>query len=112
MSLEPSEMNASLLTAPKMLKDFVNQFRHKKEIQDLQECMEEERSKQSSKFKSFLNSFLADVLLFFGNIVNNNCVISSYICGMWTIIIKNSNSKHSPTAYPREQRQQTQDSKM
>ena len=47
-----------------MLKDFVNQFRHKKEIQDLEECMEEERSKQSSKFKSFLNSFLADVHLF------------------------------------------------
>ena len=62
--LEPFEMNASLLTAPKMLKDFVNQFRHKKEIQDLQECMGEERSKQSSKFKSFLNSFLADVILF------------------------------------------------
>ena len=45
ISLEPFEMNASLLTAPKTLKDFVNQFRHKKEIQDLQECMEEERSK-------------------------------------------------------------------
>ena len=57
-------MNASLLNAPKMLKDFVNQFRHKKQIQDLQECIDEERSEQSSKFKSFLNSFLADILLF------------------------------------------------
>ena len=47
-----------------MLKDFVNQFRHKKHIQDLQECMDEERSKKSSKFKSFLNSFLADIPLF------------------------------------------------
>ena len=57
ISLEQFEINASLLTAPTMLKDFVNQFRHKKEIQDLQECMEEERSKQHSKFKSFINSF-------------------------------------------------------
>ena len=64
ISLEPFEMNASLLTASKTLKGFVNQFRHKREIQDLQECMDEERSKQSSKFKSFLNSFLADILLF------------------------------------------------
>ena len=47
-----------------MLKDFVHQFRHKKQILDLQECIEEERIKQSSMFKSFLNSFLADVLLF------------------------------------------------
>ena len=31
ISLEPFEMNASLLNAPKMLKDFVNQFRHKKD---------------------------------------------------------------------------------
>ena len=64
ISLQPIEIISSLLNAPKMLKDFVYQFRHKKQIQAHQECMEEERSKQSSKFNSFLNSFLADVLLF------------------------------------------------
>ena len=47
-----------------MLKGFVDQFRHKKQIQELQEHIDEERTKQSSKFGSFLNSFLADVLLF------------------------------------------------
>ena len=36
----------------------------KKQIQGLQEHIDKERSKQSSKFKSFLNSFLADILLF------------------------------------------------
>ena len=47
-----------------MLKDSVNQFRHKKQMLDWQEEMEEERNKQKSKFESFLNSFLADVLIF------------------------------------------------
>ena len=32
ISLEQFEINASLLNAPKILKDFVNQCRHKKEI--------------------------------------------------------------------------------
>ena len=36
----------------------------KKQIQELQEHIDEERTKQSSKFGSFLNSFLTDVLLF------------------------------------------------
>ena len=47
-----------------MLKDFVNQFKHKKQILDWQEQMEDERSKQKSKFETFLNSFLVDVIIF------------------------------------------------
>ena len=64
ISVESFEINASLLNTPKMLKDFVHQFIHKKQIQELQEHIDEERSKQSFKFGSFLNSFLADILLF------------------------------------------------
>ena len=64
ISVESFEINASLLNAPEMLKDFVHQFRHKKQIQELQEHIDEESTKQSSKFGSFLNSFLADVPLF------------------------------------------------
>ena len=64
ISVESFKINASLLNAPKTLKDFVHQFRHKKQIQELQEHIDEDRTKQSSKFGSFLNSFLADVLLF------------------------------------------------
>ena len=64
ISVESFEINTSLLNTPKMLKDFVHQFRHKKQIQELQEHIDEERSKLSSKFGSFLYSFLADILLF------------------------------------------------
>ena len=64
LSVELFEINASLLTAPKMLKGFINQYKNKKKILELQEHKDEERTKQSSKFDSFLNSFLADILLF------------------------------------------------
>ena len=76
-------MNASLLNAPRMLKDFLYQFRLKRQIQDLHECIEEERSKQSSKFKSFLNSFLADILLFAAALVTMivTLVVIYLVCG-------------------------------
>ena len=64
LSVESFEINASLLNAPKTLKDFVHQYKNKKKILKLQEHIDEETTKQSSKFGSLLNSFLADVLLF------------------------------------------------
>ena len=64
VSVELFEINASLLNAPKTLKDFVHQFKNKKKILELQEHIDEERTKQSSKFGPFLNSCLADVLVF------------------------------------------------
>ena len=62
--MESFEINASLLNAPKTLKDFVHQYKNKKKILELQEHIDEERTKQSSKFGTFLNRFLADILLF------------------------------------------------
>ena len=35
ISVESFKINASLLNAPKMLRDFVHQFRNKKQIQEL-----------------------------------------------------------------------------
>ena len=39
--LETFEINSSLLNAPKILKDFVFQFQHRKQLQDLQEHIDE-----------------------------------------------------------------------
>ena len=64
ISVESFEINASSLNTPKTLKDFVHQFKKRRKILELQEHIDEERTKQSSRFGSFLNSFLADVLLF------------------------------------------------
>ena len=46
------------------MKDFVHQYKNKKKILGIQEHIDEERTKQSSRFGSFLNSFLGDILLF------------------------------------------------
>ena len=65
ISLEALEINSSLLSVPKMLKDFVHQFKHRKQIFDIEEeHIDEEREKLNTKFSSFLNSFILDVFLF------------------------------------------------
>ena len=83
ISLETFEINSSLLTVPKILKDFVHQFKHKRQIQDLQVHIDEERSKQNSKFSSFLNSFLVDVFLFVAALITIiiTLMVTYVICG-------------------------------
>ena len=100
ISVESFEINASLLNTSKT-KDFVHQFRHKKQIQELQEHIDEERTKQSSKFGSFLNSFLADILLFSAALVSIiiTLVIIYVVCRQSKL--KNFSSKHGPTVYQR-----------
>ena len=53
------------MSAPKTLKDFVHQFKHRKQILDIEEeHIGDERNKLNTKFGSFCNSFMVDVLLF------------------------------------------------
>ena len=63
LSLETFEINPNLINAPKTLQDLAIQYRNKKNILDKKE-QELDKSEENSKFKSFLNSFLADVLIF------------------------------------------------
>ena len=64
ISVETFEFDPKLLSIPKTLKDFVTQYKNKKEIMEKREQKEMEEAKMSSKFGSFLNSFLVDVFLF------------------------------------------------
>ena len=59
ISLESFQLNSSLLQAPKTLKDFVNQYQESRKMKTLQE-----KKIQSSSIKTFLTSFIADVLVF------------------------------------------------
>ena len=63
MSLETFEINPNLLNAPKALQDLAIQYRNKKNILDKKE-QELDNPEENSKFRSFLNSFLADILIF------------------------------------------------
>ena len=63
LSLQTSEINPNLIYAPKTLWDLAIQYRNKKNILDKKE-QELDEPGEDSKFKSFLNSFLANVLIF------------------------------------------------
>ena len=84
-SVESFEINASLQNASKTLKECVCQYKNRKELTDKQECTHEERTKQSSKFGSFLNSVFGRYTSFLSCTVNNDYNISSNLYGMWTI---------------------------
>ena len=65
IALKSFEINSSLLQAPKMLKEYVNQYREKRKLLDLQEkTSEEKQNEQNSKFRTFITSFIADILVF------------------------------------------------
>ena len=63
LSLETYEINPNLINAPKTLQDLAIPYRNKKNILDKKE-QELDKPQENSKFISFLNSFLADVLIF------------------------------------------------
>ena len=65
IALKPFEINSSLLQAPKMLKEYVNQYKEKRKLLDLQQkTIKEKQNGQNSKFRSFITGFKADALVF------------------------------------------------
>ena len=63
LSIETFEISPNLLNIPKTLQDLAVQYQNKKNILNKKE-QELENPEETSKFKSFLNIFLADILLF------------------------------------------------
>ena len=63
------EFDPKLLTAPKTMKDFLTQYKYRKEITEKQEQKEIEEAKISSKLGSLLDSFMVDVLLFMAALI-------------------------------------------
>ena len=63
ISLETFEMSPNLINASKMLQDLAVQYRNNRNIFD-QEEQNSDKLENNSKFQMFLNSFLADVLIF------------------------------------------------
>ena len=62
------EINPNLIKASKTLQDLAIQYRSKKNILVKKE-QELDKPKENSKFQSFLNSFLADVLIFTATLI-------------------------------------------
>ena len=68
LSIETFESSPNLLNAPKTLQDLAIKYQNKRKILDKKD-QELDKTKENSEFKSFLNSFLADILLFTAAIV-------------------------------------------
>ena len=69
ISIENFEFDPKLLTAPKTMKDFLTQYKYRKEITQKQEQREIEKVKISLKLGSFLSSFMVDMLLFIAALI-------------------------------------------
>ena len=63
ISLQTFEISPNLINAPKTLWDLAVQYRNKRNILDQKE-QNSDKPENHSKFQTFLNSFLADVLIF------------------------------------------------
>ena len=63
ISLQSFDFNSGLLQAPKMLKEFIHQYKHKKEIFVLQERHVDRDSLWSNK-NSLFNNYIIDIFLF------------------------------------------------
>ena len=68
LSLETFEINPNLINAPKTLQDLAIQYRNKKNILDKKE-QELDKPQENSKFRSFLNSFIANMLIFTASLI-------------------------------------------
>ena len=81
ISLEMFEFKPEFTKAPKILKDFAYQFKHKKEIFDLQEWhITKELEKAKKKF--FFDNHTIDVFLFVSVIIS--LLVTLVVCYMQT----------------------------
>ena len=64
ISLETFEIIPNLINAPKTLQELAVRYKNKKNILDKKERNPDKPKESDSRFQSFLNSFIADVLIF------------------------------------------------
>ena len=83
ISIENFEFDPKLLTAPQNMKDFLTQYKYRKEITEKQNIKEVEEAKIGSKIGSFLDSFMVDVLLFIAALITIavTLVVMYMVCG-------------------------------
>ena len=68
LSLETFEINPNLINALKMLPELAIQYRNKRNILERKE-QELDKPEENSKFQLFLNSLLANILIFTATLI-------------------------------------------
>ena len=69
ISLKTFEINPNLINAPKTLRDLAIRYKNKRNTFDKEECNLDTPEENNSKFQSFLNSFIANVLIFTATLI-------------------------------------------
>ena len=69
VSIENFDFDPKLLTTPQTMKDFLTQYKYRKEITDKRNQKEIEEAQMSSKLGPFLESFMVDMLLFIAALI-------------------------------------------
>ena len=89
ISIEPFQMNQNLFQAPKILKEYINQYQENRKSLNMKE-----KSIKEATFNTFLSSFMVDVILFVTGILTVILTfnIYYYVHAMRTIPIKISGS--------------------
>ena len=90
ITLEKFEFSPRLLNAQKTLRDLVNQYNKKRQIQDMHGQIVVEKDKGKFKFGPFLKNFLVDILVF--TVAGITVVIDNNIYIVWSI--KNENASN------------------
>ena len=70
LSIESFDFNPRLVSAPQTMKDFITQYKYRKELTDKQNQKEIEKAQVGSKLGSFLDSFMVDMLLFIAALIS------------------------------------------
>ena len=83
LSIENFNFNPKLLSAPQTMKDFITQYKYRKEITDKQNKKAIEKAQIGSKLGSFLDSFIVDMLLFIAALISLvvTLVVMYMVCG-------------------------------
>ena len=84
LSLETFEISSNLLSTPKTLGDLAVQYHNQRNILNKKE-QELENPEENLKFKSFLNSFLADTLILTAALTTLIKNTGYHICNVWTV---------------------------
>ena len=83
ISIENFEFDPKLLTVLQNMKDFLTQYKYRREIREKQNQKEVEEAKIGSKLGSFLDGFMVDVLLLIAALITIvvTLVVTYMVCG-------------------------------
>ena len=70
---------------PKTLRELAVRYRNKKNTFDKEECNLDKPGENNSKFQSFLNSFMVDVLIFIATTYYSDYCTNCNVCIIQTI---------------------------